>query len=279
MPGDDPGLLFVAGGVAGELEDLGAEVLEDGGEVDAGSDSDAGGVAALLQVAADTGDGELKPGLAGGANGLSGSTTSLSLSLSFSCRGEGERRGKRGRLGTGGGGRASSVGSRRKAEAMAAYLQNAVRLRVLLQRETSLPQKERPGLSRYVPDMFASEFVGDLSCEGRARMRRPRDGFCISHPAAKRLWHLAALEKRQTRTQTQTVSDRCVTRLAPCFFAQCAFARLNHSARQFVGPVDRAKGLKQTNPDRPFLSTLPPPTHPSLPRSAHAPLSQSLPEN
>ena len=34
VAGDDAGLLVVAGGVAGELEDLGAEVLEDGGEVD-----------------------------------------------------------------------------------------------------------------------------------------------------------------------------------------------------------------------------------------------------
>ena len=30
----DPGLLVVAGGVTGELENLGGEVLEDGGEVD-----------------------------------------------------------------------------------------------------------------------------------------------------------------------------------------------------------------------------------------------------
>ena len=30
VPGDDPGLLVVAGGVPGELEDLGGEVLEDG---------------------------------------------------------------------------------------------------------------------------------------------------------------------------------------------------------------------------------------------------------
>ena len=82
---DDAGTLVVAGGVAGELEDLSAEVLEDGGEVDTGADTDTGGVAALLQVATATSDGELKSGLAGGANGLSGSTASLSLSLSFSC--------------------------------------------------------------------------------------------------------------------------------------------------------------------------------------------------
>jgi hypothetical protein len=85
VPGDDAGLLVVAGGVSGELEDLGAEVLEDGGEVDTGADSDPGGVSALLQVPADTGDGELKSGLGGGANALSASASSLSLSFSFSC--------------------------------------------------------------------------------------------------------------------------------------------------------------------------------------------------
>ena len=48
VPRDDAGLLVVAGGVAGELEDLSAEVLEDGREVDRGAGADAGGVAALL---------------------------------------------------------------------------------------------------------------------------------------------------------------------------------------------------------------------------------------
>ena len=91
VPGDDAGLLVVAGGVAGELEDLGAEVLEDGGEVDAGANSDALGVSTLLQVASDTRDGELESRLGGGANGLAGSTSTLSLSsegscLSLSCR-------------------------------------------------------------------------------------------------------------------------------------------------------------------------------------------------
>ena len=47
MTGDDAGLLVVARGVSGELEDLGAEAFEDGGEVDAGADADAAGVACL----------------------------------------------------------------------------------------------------------------------------------------------------------------------------------------------------------------------------------------
>ena len=36
VPGDDPGLLVVSGGVSGQLEDLGGEVLHDGGHVDEG---------------------------------------------------------------------------------------------------------------------------------------------------------------------------------------------------------------------------------------------------
>ena len=83
VPGDDPGLLVVAGSVSGELEDLSAEVLEDGGEVDTGADSDPGCVPTLLEVAADTGNGELKPGLGGAADRLGRSTASLSFSFSY----------------------------------------------------------------------------------------------------------------------------------------------------------------------------------------------------
>ena len=49
---DDAGLLVVAGGVASELEDLSAEVLEDGGEVHRGTSTDAGRVLVLLEVPA-----------------------------------------------------------------------------------------------------------------------------------------------------------------------------------------------------------------------------------
>ena len=37
MPRDDPGLLVVPGCVPGQLEDLGSEVLHDGGKVDGGA--------------------------------------------------------------------------------------------------------------------------------------------------------------------------------------------------------------------------------------------------
>ena len=63
VAGDDAALLVVAGGVASELEDLSAEVLEDGSEVHRGASADAGGVLALLQVAADARHGELETSL------------------------------------------------------------------------------------------------------------------------------------------------------------------------------------------------------------------------
>uniref|UniRef100_A0A453MUE8 Uncharacterized protein n=1 Tax=Aegilops tauschii subsp. strangulata TaxID=200361 RepID=A0A453MUE8_AEGTS len=62
---DDAGLLVVLGRVAGKLQDLGGEVLEDGGEVDGGAGADPLGVAALLEVAPDAADGELEPSLDG----------------------------------------------------------------------------------------------------------------------------------------------------------------------------------------------------------------------
>ena len=86
VAGDNAALLVVTGGVASELEDLSAEVLEDGGEVDAGADAHALGVATLLEVAAHASHGELKSRLGGGASALAGATASLSLaSLSLSC--------------------------------------------------------------------------------------------------------------------------------------------------------------------------------------------------
>ena len=70
VAGHDAGLLVVAGGVAGELKDLGGEVLEDRGEVHGGTGTDAGGVLASLEVARDAADGELKARLGGAGHGL-----------------------------------------------------------------------------------------------------------------------------------------------------------------------------------------------------------------
>jgi hypothetical protein len=47
VTGHNAGLLVVAGGVAGQLKDLGSEVLEDGGQVHGGTSTDAGGELAL----------------------------------------------------------------------------------------------------------------------------------------------------------------------------------------------------------------------------------------
>ena len=60
---DDALLLVVSGGVTGELEDLSGEVLEDGGEVDWGTSTDASGVAADTKVAVNAADWELKSSL------------------------------------------------------------------------------------------------------------------------------------------------------------------------------------------------------------------------
>ena len=91
VAGCDPGLLVVAGGVAGELEDLGAEVLHDGSEVDGGTATDAGGVAAELQVAGDTADGELKTSFGRAGRALASFLAAATFSFSrhdvvkFSC--------------------------------------------------------------------------------------------------------------------------------------------------------------------------------------------------
>ena len=68
VAGDDARLLVVAGGVASQLKDLGAQVLEDSGLVDGGTGANTLGVVALLQEAVDTANGELKSGA--GRSGL-----------------------------------------------------------------------------------------------------------------------------------------------------------------------------------------------------------------
>ena len=77
---DDTRLLVVAGGVAGQLEDLSGQVLHDGGQVDGRTGTDALGVVALAQKTVDTTDGELQTGTAGSALCLSLDFASLSTS-------------------------------------------------------------------------------------------------------------------------------------------------------------------------------------------------------
>jgi len=80
VAGHDASLLVVTGGVASKLQDLSAEVLEDGGEVDGGAGAHAGGVLSLAEEAADTTDGELKPGLGRRAGRLLLAAASFSFS-------------------------------------------------------------------------------------------------------------------------------------------------------------------------------------------------------
>ena len=87
VTGDDASLFVVSRGIAGELKDLGSEVLEDGAQVDRGAGTDAGGVLALLQVAADTANRKLKTSLGRSASGLAGLSSSSLSSLSLSSGG------------------------------------------------------------------------------------------------------------------------------------------------------------------------------------------------
>ncbi len=65
VAGDDPGLLVVPGGVAGQLEDLSGQVLHDGGHVDRGAGANTLSIVALPQQAVDTAHGELESSTAG----------------------------------------------------------------------------------------------------------------------------------------------------------------------------------------------------------------------
>src|SRR5690242_13033780 len=57
VAGNDTGLLVVASGVTGQLEDLSGQVLEDGSEVDGGTSTDTLGIVTLAEVTVDTTDG------------------------------------------------------------------------------------------------------------------------------------------------------------------------------------------------------------------------------
>lgn len=81
VTGHDTCLLVVARGVSGELEDLSAQVLEDGCEVYGGAGSHPSGVLALAEVTADAAHGELKSRLRGrGRAGLLFAAASFAFS-------------------------------------------------------------------------------------------------------------------------------------------------------------------------------------------------------
>ena len=80
VTGDDPGLLVVPGGVAGQLEDLSCQVLHDGGHVDGGTSSHPLGVVSLAEETVDTSHGELESSTAGPGLCLSLDLASLATS-------------------------------------------------------------------------------------------------------------------------------------------------------------------------------------------------------
>jgi hypothetical protein len=63
MTGNDTGLLVVASGVSSKLKDFGSEVLEDGGQVDGGTSTNALSIVALAQKTVNTTDGESQASL------------------------------------------------------------------------------------------------------------------------------------------------------------------------------------------------------------------------
>ena len=76
----DPLFLVVAGGVAGQLEDLSGEVLHDGCQVYGSSCSDSLGVVALTEETVDSADWELKTGTGRPALGLGTGFSSFATS-------------------------------------------------------------------------------------------------------------------------------------------------------------------------------------------------------
>jgi len=67
VTGNDTGLLVVTGGITGQFEDFGSEVLKDGSQVDGSTGTDTLGVVALAEQTVDTTNGEGQTGLGGTA--------------------------------------------------------------------------------------------------------------------------------------------------------------------------------------------------------------------
>ncbi|XP_040268895.1 uncharacterized protein LOC120982704 [Bufo bufo] len=77
VAGDDAGLLVVAGGIAGQLQDLGGEILEHSGQVDGSAGAHPLGVVALAEEPVHSADRELEPCPGGAGLGLSPDFASL----------------------------------------------------------------------------------------------------------------------------------------------------------------------------------------------------------
>ena len=84
VAGDDAAALVVASGVSGELQNLSAQIFEDGGQVDGSAGCEAGGKVLLAHVAGNAANRELESGACRAAGALSlGATSALSFSFSF----------------------------------------------------------------------------------------------------------------------------------------------------------------------------------------------------
>jgi len=82
VAGNDAALFVVSRGVARQFQNLGAQVLQNGGEVNGGTGSHARRVLALTEVTADAAHGELQTGFAAARRaGL----FVAAAALSFSC--------------------------------------------------------------------------------------------------------------------------------------------------------------------------------------------------
>lgn len=79
VTGDDTCLLVVTGSVASQLENLGSEVLEDGGQVDGSTGTNTLGVVALAEQTVDTADGERQTSLGGTTEELRVSSWSVGV--------------------------------------------------------------------------------------------------------------------------------------------------------------------------------------------------------
>ena len=85
VAGHHAGLLVVTGGIAGQLQHLGGQVLEHGSQVDGGAGAHALGIATLLQVAGDAAHGELQASLGAVGDGLLAGSLALATSSSCVC--------------------------------------------------------------------------------------------------------------------------------------------------------------------------------------------------
>lgn len=83
MAGDDAGLLVVAGSISRQLEHLGCQVLQHGGEVDGSTGADPLAVVALAQQTMDTAHGKLKTGPRGAGLSLRLGLSALATTRHF----------------------------------------------------------------------------------------------------------------------------------------------------------------------------------------------------